>query len=71
MLVVCGIIDMKNLAGNGPTQMFIDLRGFVGIDDFTMLSIKDLPHMIKDHNLVKNQGAQLGTIQQRKLHVLV
>ena len=71
MLVVCGIIDLHNPAGNCPTQLFIYSQGFTGIDDLSMIRIKDVPHMIKDHNSVPNQDAHLGTFKQRKLQVLV
>ena len=52
-------------------QLFIYSQGFTGIYDFTMLRIKNVPHMIKDHNLVPNKEAHLGAIQQRKLQVLM
>ena len=52
MLVVCGIPDLHNPEGNCPTQLFIDSQGFTGVDDFIMLHIKDVPHIIKYHNLV-------------------
>ena len=55
MLVVCGIPSLKNPARYRPTQLFIDSQGFMGVDDFTMLRIKYVPHMIKYHNLVPNQ----------------
>ena len=55
MLVICGITDMQNPAGNHPTQLFIDSQGFMGIDDFTILRIKYVPNMINNHNLVPNQ----------------
>ena len=63
MLVVCGITDMKNPAGNLPTQLFIDFQGFAGIDDLSMIRIKDVHNMKNDHNLAPNQEAHLGTIQ--------
>ena len=62
MLVVCDIMDMKNSAGNCLTQLFIDQQGFSGIDDFSMLRIKGVPHIKKDHNLVPNQETRLGAI---------
>ena len=71
MLAVRGILDLQNPEGNCPTQLFIGYQGFMVIDDFTMLLIKYLPHIIKDHNLVPNQEARLVTIQQRKLQALV
>ena len=71
MLVVCGIPDLRNLAGNRPTQMFIDSQGFTGIGDFTILCIKAVPHMIKDKNWVTNEEARLGSIHQHKLQALV
>ena len=70
MLVVCGILDTQNPAGNCPTQLFIDFRGLAGIAYLTKLHIKDVPHKINDHNLVPNQEAGLGYIQQRKLQDL-
>ena len=71
MLVVCGIPYMKNPAGNCLTQLFIDSQVFTGIEDLSMIRIKDVPHMINDNNSVPNQEAHLGTIQQRNLQVLV
>ena len=35
-----------------------------------MLRIEDVPHMIKDNNLAKNQETHLGTIKQLRLQVL-
>ena len=71
MLVVCVIPDLQNPSRSCLTQLFIDFQGFVGVDDFSMLRIKDVHHMIKDHNLVPNQEALLVTIQQRKLQALM
>ena len=71
MIVVCGIPDMSNTAGNRPMQLFIDSQGFRGINYFTMIRIQDIPHMITDHNLVPNQELRLGALQQRKLQALV
>ena len=51
-------------------QLFIDSQGFTGIDNLTMLCIKDVPNMIKDHNLVPNQEACVGAIQKCKLQEL-
>ena len=55
MCFVCVVTDLQNPAGNFPTRMFIDSQVFTGIDDLSMLRIKDLPHMIKYHNLVPNK----------------
>ena len=55
ILVVCDIPDMQNPAGSHPTQMFIYSQGFMGIDDFSMLHIKDVYHMIMDCHSVPNQ----------------
>ena len=55
MFVICGISYMKNPEDSCPTRMFIDSQGFIGIGDFTMRCIKDVPHMIKDNKLVPNQ----------------
>ena len=71
MLVFCCILFMQNSSGNFPVQLFIDSKGFTGIDDFYMLNIKEVPNMIKDNNLVTNEEARLGAIQQLKLQVLV
>ena len=71
MLVVCGIMDTNNTAGNHSTHRFIDSQGFMGIDYLTMLHIKNVPHMIKDHNLTPNKDSRLGTIQHRRLQYLV
>ena len=54
MFVVCGIPDMQDPAGNHVRQLFIDSQGFTGIDDLSMLYIRDLPHIIKDHNSLPN-----------------
>ena len=64
MLVVCGIMYLQNLAVNILTQLFIDYQSFIGVGDLSMLSIKDVPRIIKDHNLVPNQEARLGAILQ-------
>ena len=71
MLVVYGITDMHNTAGNHATQLFIDSQGFMGIGKFTMQRIKELPHIINDHTLVPNQEARLGSINQLKLQAIV
>jgi hypothetical protein len=39
-------------------QLFIDSKGLTGIDDFPMLRIKDVPHMVK----VLDQEARFGAI---------
>ena len=71
MLVICGIQDLQNPSWNHLTQLFIDSQVFTGIYYFFMLRFKDIYHMIKDDNLVPNQEAILGNIQQRKLQALV
>ena len=71
MLVVCGILDLQNPAGNRPGLLFINSQGFMGIDDFTMLCIKDVPYIIKDNNLVPNKEARLGAFKKRELQALV
>ena len=71
ILVVCGITDQHKPAGNRLTQLFIDSQLFLGIDDFSMIRIKDVPHTIKDCNLVPNQEAGLGYIKQCKTKTLV
>ena len=55
VLVVCAITDLQNPARNFPTQLFIDSQVFTGIDDLSVLHIKDLPHMINYHNSVPNK----------------
>ena len=71
MIVIYGIPDMQNPAGNRPMQLFIDSQGFMGIYDLPMLRIKELTHMIKDHNLFPNKESHLDAIQQHRLQVLV
>ena len=71
MLVVCGITGLQNPSGNPPTQLFIDSQVFTVVDNFYLLHIKYVPHMIKDHNLVPNQEARFGAIQQCTLKALV
>ena len=71
MFVVYGIPDLQNPAGNCPIKIFIDSQEFTVIDDFSMLRIKGVPHIIKDHNLVPNQETRVGNILQRNLEVLV
>ena len=71
ILVVCGIRDLRNPEWNRLMQLYIDYQGFTGIYGFSMVRIKDAPHMIKDHNLVPNQYAHVGTTQQHKSRVLV
>ena len=55
MLVVCVIPDLQNPAGNIPTQLFIDSQVIIVVGDFSMISIKELPHMINDPNLMPNK----------------
>ena len=62
MLAVCGITYIWNPAGNRSTKLFIDSQGFMGIHNFTILHIEDIPHMIKYHNLGPIQEARLGNI---------
>ena len=71
MLLICGIPDIANQAGNRPTTLFIESQGFGSVDDFAMLRIKDVPHMIKDHNSVPNQAARMGAVHQRKIQALI
>ena len=71
MLVVCGIPDTQKPEISHPTQLFIDSKVFMVVYNFFMLRIKDVPYMIKDHNLVPNQEARLGANQQHKIQVLV
>ena len=68
---VCGIADLQIPADNCPEYLFINSQGFTGIEDLSMLHIKNVPHIIKDHNLVPNKEACLVTIQQIKLKALV
>ena len=65
------LTDLNNPPGNHLTQLSIDPQEFMGICDLSMLRNKEVPHMIKDHNLVPNQEARLGPIQQRKLQLPV
>ena len=67
MIVVCVILYLHNPAGNHPEQIFIDSKGFTKVENFSMLWIKDVSNIIKDHNLVPNQEAHLGAIQQRNI----
>ena len=55
ILIICGIEDLQNPAGDHPTQIFIYSQGFTGIGNFSILRIKDVPHKINDHNLLPNQ----------------
>ena len=71
MIVVCGIPDLQNPEGNRPTQLFIDSQGITGIDNSSMLRIKGVPHMIKDHYSMSNQDVLLGAIQHCKSQALV
>ena len=43
----------------------------MGIDDFTILRVNDIPHMIKYNNSVPNQESCFGAIHQRKLQAMV
>ena len=63
VIFVCVIPDLQSLAKNSPMQMFIDSQGLAGIDYFSVLRIKYVCYMIKDHNPVPNQEAFLGDIQ--------
>ena len=71
MVVVCGIPDLQNPAVNCPTQLFIDSQGFTWIDNFTIIHIRDVPRMIKEHSLVTNTEARSGAIQQHKLQAIL
>ena len=53
MLIICGFPDPHNLAVNFPVELFIDTQLFTGIDDFTMLCIKDVPRTVKYHNRIQ------------------
>ena len=55
VLVVYGIPDMQNTAGDRPEQLFMNSKGFTGINDLIMLRIKDVTNIIKYHNLVPNK----------------
>ena len=54
MLVICVIPDMQNPEGNCPTQLFIGSQVFTVIGDFFMKRIKNISHIMKNHNLVPN-----------------
>ena len=71
LLQVCGIHDLLNPSGNPPTQLFITSQGLGYIKGFLMIWIKDVPYMVKDHNLVPAQAAQLGAVQQCKIQALI
>ena len=55
MIVACVILHLQNTGGNFLNQLFIDSQGLIGIDDFSMLCIKDVPYILKNHNLVPYQ----------------
>jgi hypothetical protein len=71
MLMRCGLPDIANGAGTRPTQAFIDSQGFMDIQDFTIMAVKDVPNMIKNHNSISGQSVVLGAVHQRKIQALI
>ena len=71
MLLICGLPDTVNAAGTRPTQAFIDSQGFTHVEDFTIISVKDVLNMINNHNSINGQIVILGYVHQRKLQVLI
>ena len=71
MLLTCGLPDIANAAGTRPTQAFIDSQGFTDIEDFTIMSVKDVPNMIKNDNPINGQNVILGDVHQRKVQALI
>ena len=67
VLLTCGLPDINNIDGKRPTQAFINLQGIADIDDFAILSVKDVPYMIKNHNSIHDQSVILRTVHQRRI----
>ena len=67
MLLTCGLPDIANGAGTRPAQAFIDSQGFTDVKDFTIMSVKDVPNIIKNHNSVNGQTVILWDVHQRKV----
>ena len=66
VLLTCGLPDIKNIDGKRPTQAFINWQGFADIDNFSILEVKDVPYMIKNHNSIHDQSVILGAVHQKK-----
>ena len=71
MLLVCGLQEIANAMDHRPTQAFIDSQGFVTVEDFTIMAVKDVPYMIKNHNSIHQQSVILGAVHQRKIQALI
>ena len=71
MLLTCGLPDIANAAGTIPTHAFIDSQGFTDVEDFTILPVKDVPNMVKNHNSINGQTVILGAVHQRKVQDLI
>ena len=67
MLLTCGLLDIANVAGTRPTQAFIDSQGFTDIEDFTIMSVKDMSNMIKNCNPINGQTVIIGSVHQSKV----
>ena len=71
VLLTCGLPDIKNIDGKRPTQAFINWQGFADIDNFSILEVKDVPYMIKNHNSIHDQSVILGAVHQKKIQALI
>ena len=66
MLLICGLPDTANAAGTEPTQAFINSQDFTDVEYFTIISVKDVPNMIKNYNSINGNYVILGAVHQRK-----
>ena len=47
------------------------MQGFANINDFAILAVKNVPYMIKNHNLIHDQSVILGAVRQRRIQALI
>ena len=71
VLLTCGLPDIDNVDGERPTQAFVNSQGFADINDFTILSVKDVPYMIKNNNSIHDHSVILGAVHQRRIQALI
>ena len=71
VLLTCGLPDTENIDDKRPTQAFVNSKGFADINDFTILSVKDVPYMIKNHISIHDQSVILGEVHQSRIQALI
>ena len=71
VLLTCGLPDIDNVDGEIPTQALVNSQRFADIKDFTILSVKDVPYMIKNNNSIHDHSVILGAVHQRRIQALI